>query len=220
MATISTHGRHIVWDWNGTFFHDLDVVVEASNASFAAVGIEPLSVRRYRELFCVPIREFHRKVLGRRPTDEEWRLMNAAFQKAYAARRAACGLAAGARELLRGWRARGGSQSLLSLYAHDELVSLVGELGIAGEFERIQGQIGAFTGGGKAEHLARHVAELGRAPEEVLVIGDSADDAAAALRLGARSVLYTGGSHARESLEGMGVPVVDALRDAVALALE
>jgi phosphoglycolate phosphatase-like HAD superfamily hydrolase len=51
-----------------------------------------------------------------------------------------------------------------------------------------------------------------------VVIGDAADDAVAALHVGARAVLYTGGSHSRASLETVGVPVVDTLQEAVAEA--
>ncbi|MBK3586463.1 HAD family hydrolase, partial [Streptomyces sp. MBT57] len=36
--------------------------------------------------------------------------------------------------------------------------------------------------------------------------------------VGARAVLYTGGSHSRSSLLAAGVPVVDSLGEAVALA--
>ena len=36
--------------------------------------------------------------------------------------------------------------------------------------------------------------------------------------VGARAVLYTGGSHSRASLEAAGVPVVDTLAEAVELA--
>ena len=32
-------GAHIVWDWNGTLFHDIDAVIEATNASFAEIGL-------------------------------------------------------------------------------------------------------------------------------------------------------------------------------------
>ncbi|MDV9174301.1 HAD family hydrolase, partial [Streptomyces sp. W16] len=39
-----------------------------------------------------------------------------------------------------------------------------------------------------------------------------------ALHVGARAVLYTGGSHSRASLEVVGVPVVDSLAEAVAEA--
>ncbi|SBU93045.1 HAD-hyrolase-like [Streptomyces sp. OspMP-M45] len=55
-------------------------------------------------------------------------------------------------------------------------------------------------------------------PERSVVIGDAVDDAVAAAHVGARAVLYTGGSHSRDSLEAVGVPVVDTLAEAVALA--
>jgi phosphoglycolate phosphatase-like HAD superfamily hydrolase len=49
-----------------------------------------------------------------------------------------------------------------------------------------------------------------------VVIGDAADDAVAARHVGARAVLYTGGSHSRASLETVpGVPVGDTLEEAV-----
>jgi phosphoglycolate phosphatase-like HAD superfamily hydrolase len=52
----------------------------------------------------------------------------------------------------------------------------------------------------------------------VVVIGDTVDDAVAAAHVGATAVLYTGGSHSRATLESVGVPVVDNLAEAVALA--
>ena len=51
-----------------------------------------------------------------------------------------------------------------------------------------------------------------------MVIGDAVDDALAAAHVGARAVLYTGGSHSRASLEKAGVPVVDTLAEAVEAA--
>ena len=51
-----------------------------------------------------------------------------------------------------------------------------------------------------------------------LAIAAVFDDAVAAAHVGARAVLYTGGSHSRSSLEAAGVPVVDTLAEAVALA--
>ena len=47
---------------------------------------------------------------------------------------------------------------------------------------------------------------------------DTLDDLAAAQAVGARCVLYDGGSHHREALEATGEPVVDRLTDAVAAA--
>jgi hypothetical protein len=44
------------------------------------------------------------------------------------------------------------------------------------------------------------------------------DDAMAARHVGAKAVLYTGGSHSRASLERAGVPVVDTLAEAADVA--
>jgi phosphoglycolate phosphatase-like HAD superfamily hydrolase len=67
--------------------------------------------------------------------------------------------------------------------------------------------------------MVRHLRALaGVQPARTVVIGDAADDAVAARHVGARAVLYTGGSHSRASLEEIGVPVVDTLREAVAEA--
>ncbi|MBB6421236.1 HAD family hydrolase [Streptomyces sp. AK010] len=211
-------GAHIVWDWNGTLFHDIDAIIGATNAAFAELGLEPLTLEKYRELYCVPVPKFYERLMGRLPTEAEWEAMDDIFHRYYAEHRTACGLTAGAMELLAGWRSAGRSQSILSMYVHEELVPLVRGFGIEPHFIRVDGRTGP-SGGSKAEHMVRHLASLsGVAPERTVVIGDAADDAVAALHVGARAVLYTGGSHSRVSLETVGVPVVDTLEEAVAEA--
>jgi phosphoglycolate phosphatase-like HAD superfamily hydrolase len=209
---------HIVWDWNGTLFHDNDAIIGATNAAFAELGLEPITLERYRALYCVPVPKFYERLLGRLPTDAEWEVMDEVFHRYYAEHRVRCGLTEGAVELLTGWRSAGHSQSLLSMYVHDELLPLVRGFGIEPHFVRVEGRIGP-SGGSKAEHMVRHLAALaGVDPARTVVIGDAADDAVAALHAGARAVLYTGGSHSRASLEGVGVPVVDTLAEAVQVA--
>ncbi len=209
---------HIVWDWNGTLFHDIDAVLAASNASFAEVGVAPLTLERYRALYRVPVRGFYSGLLGREATDAEWERLNLAFMRHYEPLVPSCGLAAGAAALLAARTAAGRTQSLCSLAAHGPLVALVTGHGIAGQFLRVDGSTGVF-GHGKAGQLAAHLAAIpGVRASGTVVIGDALDDAAAAAHVGARAVLYTGGSHSRESLESAGVPVVDSLDEAVALA--
>ncbi|MGI5455318.1 HAD family hydrolase [Streptomyces sp. CA-249302] len=208
-------GAHIVWDWNGTLFHDNDAIIGATNAAFGELGLEPITMERYRALYCVPVPKFYERLLGRLPTDAEWEVMDETFHRYYAAHRGRCGLTEGVADLLAGWRSAGRSQSILSMYVHDELVPLVRGFGIAEHFVRVDGRTGP-SGGSKAEHMVRHLASLAAVdPARTVVIGDAADDAVAALHVGARAVLYTGGSHSRASLEGVGVPVVDSLAEAV-----
>ncbi|MGI5139631.1 MULTISPECIES: HAD family hydrolase [unclassified Streptomyces] len=216
---MGTYGSaHIVWDWNGTLFHDNDAIIGATNAAFAELGLAPITLERYRALYCVPVPKFYERLMGRLPTDTEWRLMDEVFHRYYSEHRIRCGLTEGATELLAGWRSAGRSQSILSMYMHDELVPLVRGFGIETHFVRVEGRTGP-SGGSKAEHMVRHLRALaGVQPARTVVIGDAADDAVAARHVGARAVLYTGGSHSRASLEEIGVPVVDTLREAVAEA--
>ncbi|MEW1692437.1 HAD family hydrolase [Streptomyces sp. NPDC091265] len=215
------HGKyrtHLVWDWNGTLLDDNTAVVGATNAAFMEVGVAPISLEQYREMYCIPIPRFYERLMGRLPTEAEWDRMDVVFHRHYTEQRDACGLTEGAAELLAQWQQTGRSQSLLSMYGHEELVPVVRGYGIERHFVRVDGRTGR-SGGSKAQHMERHFAALdGISPAHTVIIGDAVDDAVAAAHVGARAVLYTGGSHSRASLEVAGVPVVDTLAEAAALA--
>ncbi|MFD7263301.1 HAD family hydrolase [Streptomyces sp. NPDC059874] len=213
---------HIVWDWNGTLLHDIDAVMAATNASFAELGFAPITLETYRDLYVVPVPKFYERLMGRLPTDEEWVVMDETFHRHYWAAAEHSGLADGARELLQDWERAGLTQSLLSLAPHEKLVPLVRAHGIDRHFLRVDGRIGP-SHTSKAGHLVRHMAAMDGTrvtPDRTVLIGDAVDDALAAAHVGARAVLYTGGSHSRASLESAGVPVVDTLAEAVTTARE
>ncbi|PRY01536.1 HAD family hydrolase [Allonocardiopsis opalescens] len=203
---------HIVWDFNGTLFDDLDAVVCATNDSILRYGLGPFTAEDFRSRYTRPIWVYYERLLGRPLAEGEWERLDEAFHSAYRRYLPTCALTAGARELIDAWSSAGHTQSLLSMWRHAELVPKVMELGVAGSFVRIDG-VRAQGGGLKAEHLVRHLAELRVDPATVLVVGDSVDDAHAARAAGARAVLYSGGMHSRASLEEVGVPVVDSLAD-------
>ncbi|MEU5819516.1 HAD family hydrolase [Streptomyces sp. NPDC047803] len=212
------HRTHLVWDWNGTLLDDNTAVVGATNAAFGEVGLAPITVEQYREMYCIPIPRFYERLMGRLPTDAEWELMDGVFHRHYTEQRDACGLTAGAAELLAQWQLTGRSQSIMSMYRHEELLPVVRGFGIERHFVRVDGRTGP-SGGSKSEYMARHLAAMEAiAPHRTVVIGDAVDDAVAAAHAGAKAVLYTGGSHSRASLEKAGVPVVDTLTEAMALA--
>jgi phosphoglycolate phosphatase-like HAD superfamily hydrolase len=96
------------------------------------------------------------------------------------------------------------------------LVPKVGEFGIDHHFTRVDG-LRAASGGPKAEHMVLHLKALDLDPSQVVVIGDSVDDAHAAGHVGARAILYTGGMTRRSELRRVGVPVVDSLQEALDL---
>lgn len=208
---------HIVWDWNGTLFHDIDAVVAATNAVFQPYGLGPYDVEGFREVYTRPIWVAYERMLGRPLREGEWERLDLGFHEHYHRLMEACQLTEGALSSLKAWEEAGRTQSLLSMWAHERLVGKVGEFGISGHFTRVDGLRTTATGGHKAEHMVAHLKALGLDPEKVVVIGDSVDDAHAAQHVGARAILYSGGMSKRSDLKSVGVPVVDRLADALDL---
>ncbi|MCP2256760.1 Phosphoglycolate phosphatase, HAD superfamily [Streptoalloteichus tenebrarius] len=209
--------RHVVWDWNGTLLDDNHAVLAGVNEICRSYGREPLTLDEWRAVFSRPLLACYERVLNRSLTLDEWADLDRRYHDTYRGLLSTCGLATGVPDLLREWAAAGGSQSLLSLWFHDELVPLVSELGLADLFARIDGLRVDVGGGSKAEHLVEHLAALRIDPADVVLIGDVADDAHAAQQAGARCVLVSTGMMSRSSLLATGVPVADSVAEALAL---
>ncbi|MFO7959922.1 MAG: HAD hydrolase-like protein [Nitriliruptoraceae bacterium] len=212
---------HIVWDWNGTLFDDLPMVIVGLNVALAAAGLPPIDQATYQRLYTRPVQVFYERLFGRPIEPDEWQVIDEAYHTGYREAIVDAQLAADATDALARAADAGASQSLLSMYRHDDLLPLVDRFALTGHFIRVDGLRGP-GGGVKAPHLEAHLERVaaanGGTPAEVLLIGDAKDDAAAAAHVGAACVLYHGGSHPRHELEDTGFPVADSLTEAVALA--
>ncbi|GAA3053744.1 hypothetical protein GCM10020229_76700 [Kitasatospora albolonga] len=210
---------HIVWDWNGTLLHDMAAVVASSNAAFATLGMAPITLEQYRELYTFPIPKFLRAAA--RPRAQPGRVDGAG--------RRLPGPLPGAQRRLRLTEGRGRAAGRLAggraqpVAAVDARAPPAGAAG-AGPRDR-----GALRPGGRP---GRRVVRDGQArlpeaapgaarPGPGAHRGDRGRGGRRGGRPldGARAVLYTGGSHTREKLAGLGAPVVDSLAEAVELVL-
>ncbi len=213
--------RHIVWDWNGTLFDDLHIVVEAVNAALDPFGAEPIDADGYRDNFQRPVHRFYDVLLGRPVEDHEWRTIDDVFHDAYRQRIGDADLHVTARPAIERVAGKGGSQSLLSMWWHDELIPAVQRFGLDHYMVRVDGNRQG-AGDRKAEQLARHLEALlehGIDRRHVVMIGDTFDDGHAAHAAGIGCVLFAGGgSHHRHELEATGLPVADTLTEALDLA--
>lgn len=208
--------KHLVWDWNGTLLDDLHLVVSSTNEAFATIGGRAVEADEHRRAFRRPVAEFYAEMLGRAVGDEEFGRLDRIFHDAYRLGLTDISLAADAMAAIKSWP---GTQSLLSMWFHSELVPAVETYGLAGVFTRIDGLRTEVGGDLKAGHLARHLEGLGVAGSDVVLIGDSLDDGSAADSVGAASVLYTGGFTDPVRLRESGRPVADSLVDAVKMAM-
>jgi len=206
---------HLIWDWNGTLLDDLALVVAATNASLAGVGGPRVTAEEHRRDYRRPIAAYYEYVLGRPLVDGEFAILDGAFHDAYRAGLATADLTADALEAIAAWP---GTQSLLSMFFHDELVATVTVRGLDRHLSRVDGLRATVGGGPKAPHLRAHLGALGLTGTDCVLIGDSVDDAEAADEVGAGCVLYTGGFTAETLLRDTGRPVARTLIEAVTLA--
>lgn len=215
--------RHIVWDWNGTLFDDLEIVVASVNVSLRSIGAPPIDVDTYRSVYQRPLHRFYENLLGRPVLPEEMRTIDEDFHAAYQALLDQARLTVDARRAVELVAERGQTQSVLSMWWHDRLVPAVRFFGLDEWMLAVDGHRGG-PGESKERHLAGHVRQLLRLfPERVrreamAVIGDVTDDADAARAVGVGCVLYDGGSQPREVLAAQGVPVAATLVEAVEMA--
>ncbi|GAB2970057.1 HAD family hydrolase [Saccharothrix stipae] len=205
--------EHIVWDWNGTLFADNDAVLAAVNRVCAEFGHGAVTLAHWREVFARPIKDCYEQLFGRPLTAADWARLDVVYHAEYRALMHRCGLAPGVPDLLTTLRH---TQSLLSMWFHDELVPLVTRFGLGELFSRVDGLKTAADGGSKAEHLAEHLEAQRLHPSRAVLIGDVADDAEAARHVGARVVLVATGTSSRKVLERTGAPVADSIPQALA----
>lgn len=212
---MTSAARHIVWDWNGTLLDDNDAVVSAVNAVCAEFGREHIDLEQWRSIFSRPLQQCYERLLDRPLSEADWSRLDVLYHEHYRELLHTAKLATGVPDVLREWGEAGRTQSLLSMWFHDELVPLITRLELLPLFERVDGLRTDIGGGAKAEHLRHHLAEQGLDPADVVLIGDVLDDALAAERVGTGCVLVTTGVMSRRALETAGVPVVDSIPEAV-----
>lgn len=209
---------HLVWDWNGTLLDDLPIVIDAVNRAIAAFGLNPITADDYRDHYTRPVRHFYDRLFGRPVDDEEWLRLNTSFHEAYFELATRVDLAPGARQAIALLEQMGWTQSLLSMSPQDWLEGIVARLRLEDHFLMVDGLSGS-TGGLKAVHLEDHLAALGIVGDRAVVVGDTQDDVAAARHVGARAILFHGGSHHIDVLEAEGVPIAETILESVELAL-
>lgn len=207
---------HVVWDWNGTLFDDLPCCVDVIDRVLGEFGLTPLgSVAAYQGVFRFPIRDYYAAIGFDTSPAGNFDAAAHRYMELYAAASADCGLHAGATEALASVTARGVTQVVVSASHQDNLTRQLAPFALDRWVAEAHG-IEDIYAASKAHVAERWLAASGADPRRVVFVGDSEHDHEIADALGCRSVLFSGGHHARAHLEGLGAPVVDDLGDVLA----
>ena len=201
---------HIIWDFNGTLFQDVDAGIVSVNTMLAERGIKTIqSVEEYREIFRFPVIDYYRD-LGFDFDAEPFDVLAPIWIDLYNKNSANAPLQEGALEALRAFGDLGIPQLLLSATEINMLKGQLETLGITKYFDKIMGLDNIHAHSKKAIALDWAASNPSARP---LFIGDSLHDAEVASAVGANCVLVANGHQSVKRLEESGFPVFSSLTD-------
>lgn len=197
----------IIWDWNGTLLDDTDVCISCINTMLAERGKPGITHELYREIFNFPVRDYYARA-GFDFSKEPFEVPAHQFIDLYREHVRMSPLQTGAKETLTAFRSMGYRQVILSAMEQGMLVETLGDKGITGYFELLQG-IDNHLGGGKTEAAKELIGRLGMPSEKLCLIGDTIHDFEVARELDIACILVAHGHQSRTRLEKLGCQVVE-----------
>ena len=205
--------KHIIWDWNGTLYNDVELCANLMNILLEEADLPIISIEKYRNVFTFPVIDYY-KALGHDVGPENWERISHKFINDYEDRKYDYSIYPDAVEVLEKIKNLGISQSILSAYKQETLDELVSYFNIANYFVKLVGLDNIYAAG-KIENGIKWMKELGFAKGEVLMVGDTLHDCEVAQAINADIVLISSGHQSLDKLKSCNVPIIDNLSELI-----
>ncbi|MBQ8140407.1 MAG: HAD family hydrolase [Clostridia bacterium] len=199
---------HIIWDFNGTLFDDVEAGILSVNKMLSDRGLKTISDKEaYRRVFKFPIIDYY-KDIGFDFDAEPYEVLAPIWVELYNKYSLDSRLHEGAAEMLEYFKREGVTQILLSATELNMLKGQIKYLGIERCFETVLGlgNIHAYSKRELAVEWRRKNPEA-----RPLVIGDTEHDFDVARAIDAECVLVCNGHQSRDILEKYGCKLCDDL---------
>lgn len=203
--------KHIIWDWNGTLFNDVELCVDIINGILTRRSIDKLSLNKYREIFTFPVQNYYLEAgldFSVYPFEE----LGREWMDAYQQRRFEANLHSGVKDLLNLIKLTQIEQSVLSAYMQNTLTEIVEHFGLHKYFSYLVG-LDHIYATSKVELGKDLINKLGNGKHEVVLIGDTVHDFEVAQEIGSDCILISNGHQSKAKLSECGVIVLDSLVD-------
>jgi len=208
MNQSSNSYNHIIWDWNGTLFNDVELCASVMNMLLTQESLPNISIKKYKEIFTFPVIEYYR-IAGHTFERNTFEVLGKQFMDEYELRKNKCELFPGVIELLALMKSRNIQQHLLSAYEQNSLNTILKYFNIENYFQNIVGLDNIYAEG--KSHLAKKLANMIRsngAAGNILLIGDTIHDFEVAKEINSDCILMSHGHQDEERLLKLGIPVV------------
>lgn len=199
--------EHIIWDWNGTLFNDVELCASIMNLLLAQESLPNISIQRYKEIFTFPVIEYY-KIAGHTFENNSFEILGKQFMIEYELRKGDCKLFPGVIELLSTLQEKNIQQHLLSAYEQQSLNTIIRLYSIDNYFQNVVGLDNIYAGGKShlALDLAKRIKSNGTAGN-ILLIGDTIHDYEVAREINSDCILMSHGHQDEDRLLKPGIPV-------------
>jgi phosphoglycolate phosphatase len=199
--------KHVIWDWNGTLFNDVELCAGIMNFLLTKESLPNISIQKYKEIFTFPVIEYYR-IAGHTFEKNSFEVLGRQFMEEYEIRKNKCDLYIGVREILIELQRRDIQQHLLSAYEQSSLNRILKDFAIENYFQNIVGLDNIYAGG--KSHLAKGLVAKIRSngsAGNILLIGDTTHDYEVAREINSDCILLSHGHQDEERLLKLGIPV-------------
>ena len=206
---------HIIWDFNGTIYDDVDACIKSANRLLGAYCL-PLvtSVESYRNLFGFPIQDYYER-MGFDFNKTPFSVLAPEWMDYYFEYSEGCVAYPDIPEVLDALHKKGMEQWILSA---SEVNMLRGQLEKLGLLSRFDGILGLDNIHAKSKKDIGVAWKNANPNIRALMIGDTDHDAEVAAAMGVDCVLVASGHQNRNKLETCNcIAVVDTVKDVLEL---
>jgi phosphoglycolate phosphatase len=194
----------IFFDWNGTILDDAVANTKASNRVLLLFNIKPITLGQNKGIFDIPITKFYARVgIGKKLFFENQSKIQETYHHFYEKYAEHCGAREGANVLLEWLNSKGIKAVILSNHTIESIERHQKRLKLKKYFDAILANDSIMSTGlkDKAERAEDYAREHGFNSKQLLVVGDSPEEAKIARRLGAKSILVSGGWYSERRLK-------------------
>jgi len=205
--------KHIIWDWNGTLFNDVELCVDVLNGLLVRRSLPLLTLDVYRNIFTFPVKDYYAKA-GLDLEKYSFEQLGKDWMDEYERRRLEGKLFSKAEEVLRIINSNGIEQSILSAYKQDTLLELVNHFNLHHYFTHLTG-LDHIYATSKVDLGKDLMKKLNHHNSNVLLIGDTVHDFEVAQEMNTGCILVADGHQSKEKLIDCGVDVFDNLEHVI-----
>lgn len=215
---ISENIEHIIWDWNGTLFNDVELCRSVINNILVRQNLPELTLDRYRDVFTFPVRDYYERA-GIDFNVASFEELGKNFMDEYEQRKYESDLFPGTKDVLEKLKRSGINQSILSAYQQKTLDGIIKHYNIDSYFENVKGLDNIYAGG-KVDLGMELIAQLKSDKDKIVLIGDTVHDKEVADAMGINSIIISAGHQAKDKLVNLGVPVLSDISELLHIPID